>query len=99
LPSAFVHAALVWLKVMQGGGRRLGHPLAATTAYHYINRAAKTLRSWAAAGITGPQEVTREHIEDALDAAQAGESRRDLHTGPALPVQSPQGSKPSNGSC
>ncbi|MEV4742532.1 hypothetical protein AB0K26_20230, partial [Streptomyces sp. NPDC049555] len=67
LPEPFDAAVNTWVDVLTGTGKKPSLPIAAATACRYVRDVEPVLRSWAADGITSLREITKKHVEDAIE--------------------------------
>ncbi|MFJ9460803.1 hypothetical protein ACIRST_37760 [Kitasatospora sp. NPDC101447] len=76
LPGDFAPAAQRWIDVLQGQGNKESWARTPKTIDNYLDAAAPVLTAWHAAGLHGPREVTKEHIEAALEPLASDHARR-----------------------
>ncbi|MVO90250.1 hypothetical protein GPA10_37245 [Streptomyces sp. p1417] len=80
LPATFSEPVHVWIDVLVGQGSKPSQPLGAETIQRYTRYVAPVLLDWANDGLGGPREVTREHIEAAIEPLR-GSTARGVHVG------------------
>ncbi|WP_180686608.1 site-specific integrase [Streptomyces gossypiisoli] len=74
--SAAVHT---FIDVLLGQGSTSSRARKPKTVENYATAILDTLEAWIADGLTDPREITKKHIEDALDPLRGDQARR-LHT-------------------
>jgi site-specific recombinase XerD len=80
IPSeAFSDAAHCWIDVLLGQGSKPSRARAPKTVENYVREVVPTLTGWIGSGISGPREVTTEHIKDDLKPLFGSAARR-LHS-------------------
>ncbi|MFK0181817.1 hypothetical protein ACIQVR_38375 [Streptomyces xanthochromogenes] len=76
---AFSAAVHTFIDVLLGQGNTPSRARRPKTIENYVGSILGTLEIWIADGLTDPREITRKHIEDALDPLRGDQARR-LHT-------------------
>lgn len=76
---AFSTAVYTFIDVLLGQGSTSSRARSPKTVENYVGAILGTLETWIADGLTDPREITRKHIEDALDPLHGDQARR-LHT-------------------
>ncbi|MFE6903601.1 tyrosine-type recombinase/integrase [Streptomyces sp. NPDC057717] len=76
---AFAAAVHTFIDVLLGQGNTPSRARSPKTVKNYVVAVLPTLEVWIADGLTDPREVTKKHIEDALDPLGGDQARR-LHT-------------------
>ncbi|MFG2878753.1 tyrosine recombinase XerC [Streptomyces sp. NPDC048337] len=74
--SAAVHT---FIDVLLGQGRTSNRARSPKTVENYVATIVDTLEAWIADRLTDPRQITKKHIEDALDPLRGDQARR-LHT-------------------
>ncbi|MEU6212770.1 hypothetical protein ABZ891_23050 [Streptomyces sp. NPDC047023] len=76
---AFSTAVHTFIDVLLGQGSTSSRARSPKTVENYVGAIVGTLEAWSADGLTDPREITKKHIEDALDPLHGDQARR-LHT-------------------
>ncbi|MFI6341075.1 hypothetical protein [Streptomyces sp. NPDC050535] len=76
---AFSTAVHTFIDVLLGQGSSASRARSPKTVENYVAAILDTVEAWIAAGLTDPREITKKHIEDALDPLRGDQARR-LHT-------------------
>ncbi|MFF5306722.1 tyrosine recombinase XerC [Streptomyces sp. NPDC013161] len=76
---AFSAAVHTFIDVLLGQGSTSSRARSPKTIENYVAAILDTLEAWIAYGLTDPREITKKHIEDALDPLHGDQARR-LHT-------------------
>ncbi|MGW0315997.1 hypothetical protein [Streptomyces flavidovirens] len=76
---AFSAAVHTFIDVLLGQGGTPSRARSSKTVENYVAAILDTLEGWIADGLTDPREITKKHIEDALDPLRGDQARR-LHT-------------------
>ncbi|MEY2229375.1 tyrosine recombinase XerC [Streptomyces sp. BF23-19] len=81
LPQPYDAAVNTWIDVLTGQAAKPSLPLRPASIRHYVRDAAPVLRGWAADGITDLREITKDHIDDVLQATPGASLKRTRHVG------------------
>ncbi|UUU37812.1 hypothetical protein [Streptomyces sp. NBC_00162] len=76
---AFAAALHAFIDVLLGQGSTSSRPRSPKTVENYVVAVLPTLEAWTADGLTDPRQITKKHIEAALDPLTGDQARR-LHT-------------------
>ncbi|MFF0000067.1 hypothetical protein [Streptomyces avermitilis] len=77
--QAFAAAMHTFIDVLLGHGSTPSRARSPKTVENYVVAVLPTLEAWNIEGLTDPREITKKHIEDALDPLHGDQARR-LHT-------------------
>lgn len=76
---AFSSALHTFIEVLLGQSSTPSRARSPKTVENYVVAVLPTLEAWSADGLADPREITKKHIEDALDPLSGDQARR-LHT-------------------
>ncbi|WNZ06182.1 hypothetical protein [Streptomyces sp. 11x1] len=79
LPETVASEVGTWVKVMREQGRREGEPRGYDGIRRYLTTLQPTLTAWTTAGVNSLREITKDHVENAVDGL-SGYARRGLAT-------------------
>ncbi|MFJ9713343.1 tyrosine recombinase XerC [Streptomyces sp. NPDC101234] len=73
---AFAAALHAFIDVLLGQGSTSSRPRSPKTVENYVVAVLPTLEAWTADGLTDPRQITKKHIEAALDPLTGDQTRR-----------------------